>query len=429
MRSRCIDERHRHRGRRATPRAEPAVLGRRRQRTQHRSRPRRCASSCPSSATRPIACDVTEDKKHIDLSSEPLILVCAAGLAGSNVDDVAKEVAIYRAHQRRAAGDRQRRRGPDVLRTRLEVIVVPSVDPALAFVLSTVAGHLFGYEAALAIDAQARPLREARAAIESAAAGPPDALLERLAPPLEGPAQRFVDGLRAGQFDGTMEASTATRIASLLRYAGGGLPLDSYEVEHGNLGTPSTVVHDLTAALTKGIDELTRPVDAIKHQAKTVTVGISRSDETLLARPAGREVLAAGARARRPQLPGAAHARRPRPRGRGGHRLHPLPGRRRRRRRCRDDPRRRPGRRRRGARVAHRPGPAPAGHEAPRREPARGDGGARPSRRPDPGHRPRGEGTTRRSALDPAARPLRRHARARRRCAASSRPTRAATAP
>ena len=29
-----------------------------------------------------IACDVTEDKKHIDLSSEPLILVCAAGLAG-----------------------------------------------------------------------------------------------------------------------------------------------------------------------------------------------------------------------------------------------------------------------------------------------------------------------------------------------------------
>ena len=29
-----------------------------------------------------IACDATEDKKHIDLSSEPLILVCAAGLDG-----------------------------------------------------------------------------------------------------------------------------------------------------------------------------------------------------------------------------------------------------------------------------------------------------------------------------------------------------------
>src|SRR5690606_32778941 len=38
-----------------------------------------------------IACDVTEDKKHIDLSAEPLILVCAAGLSGSTADDVAKE--------------------------------------------------------------------------------------------------------------------------------------------------------------------------------------------------------------------------------------------------------------------------------------------------------------------------------------------------
>src|ERR1700675_5169570 len=46
-----------------------------------------------------IACDGTEDKKHIDLSAEPLILVCGAGLSGSNADDVAKELAIYRAHK------------------------------------------------------------------------------------------------------------------------------------------------------------------------------------------------------------------------------------------------------------------------------------------------------------------------------------------
>ena len=42
------------------------------------------------------------------------------------------------------------------------------------------------------------------------------------------------------------------------------------------------------------IDELTRPIDAIKHQAKTVTVGISRSDETLLEVGLPREVLATG---------------------------------------------------------------------------------------------------------------------------------------
>ena len=83
-------------------------------------------------------------------------------------------------------------------------------------------------------------------------------------------------------------------IASLLRYATGVAPLDSYQVELGKVGTPSTVVDDLTAALTQGIEELTRPIGAIKHQAKTVTVGISRSDETLLEVPLVQAVLSAG---------------------------------------------------------------------------------------------------------------------------------------
>ncbi len=242
-----------------------------------------------------IACDVTEDKKHIDLSSEPLIIVCAAGLSGSNADDVGKEIAIYRAHRAAPiviADDSTR------FPAALDTLVVPAVHPRLDFVLATVAGHLFGYEAALAIDASALPLREARAEVESAATkhgGDPDTLLQRLEPALEDPARRFFDGLRAGSYDGTLEASTAARLASVLRYATGALQLDSYEVEHGRVGTPSTVVQDLTTALTKAIEELTRPVDAIKHQAKTVTVGISRSDETLLQAPLVREVLAAGA--------------------------------------------------------------------------------------------------------------------------------------
>jgi len=66
-------------------------------------------------------------------------------------------------------------------------------------------------------------------------------------------------------------------------------------VEWGKVGTPAVVIDDLTRALTAAIDELTRPVDAIKHQAKTVTVGISRSDEAVLDRTLVREVLAAGA--------------------------------------------------------------------------------------------------------------------------------------
>jgi len=242
-----------------------------------------------------IACDATEDKKHIDLSSEPLTLVCAAGISGGPATDVAKEVAIFRAH----AGV------PIVIATQGQarfdraagVVFVPEVHPALAYVLSTMAGHLFGYEAALAIDAQALPLRKARAAIERAttAAASADEALERLGPSLAPIAAELRERVRAREFDGTLEASTALQVHSLLRYAEGLAPLDAYQLEHGRVGTPGVVLDDLTAALTTGIDQLTRPVDAIKHQAKTVTVGISRSDEALLTVPLVHELFEAGA--------------------------------------------------------------------------------------------------------------------------------------
>ena len=241
-----------------------------------------------------IACDHTEDKKHIDLSCEPLILVCAAGLVGSNADDVAKEVAIYRAHK--ASPVVIATEGEDRFAAALQALTVPAVHPKLAFVLTTVVGHLFGYEAALAIDAQAVPLREARAAIERtvASAGPGDGWFPVLGQELEPLAHAFLDGVRAGSYNGHLEAATALRLASLFRYATGVLPLDLYQVELGRVGTPSVLVQDLTAALTAAIDELTRPVDAIKHQAKTVTVGISRSDEGLLQVPLVHEVLEIG---------------------------------------------------------------------------------------------------------------------------------------
>ena len=241
-----------------------------------------------------IACDLTEDKKHIDLSAEPLILVCAAGLSGSNADDVGKEVAIYRAHKAApivVCDDGETRMG-----AALETITVPPTHPHVAFVLSAMVGHLFGYEAALAIDATARPLREARGAIESivAAGRESDALLHELASGLADHGRRYFEVLRAGGYDGSLDAGTAVRLAGLFRYALGIVPLDLYEVELGKVGTPSTLVEDLTAALTAAIEELTRPVDAIKHQAKTVTVGISRSDETLLGVPLVQDLLTSG---------------------------------------------------------------------------------------------------------------------------------------
>ena len=242
-----------------------------------------------------IACDATEDKKHIDLSSEPLIIVCAAGLTGANADDVAKEVAIFRAHKAAPIVFATEGDGIERFSAALATIPLPVVHHRLGFVLSALAGHLFGYEAALAIDAQALPLRAARAAVEAAVEGPSHALLDRLGPTIAAPAARFLDGVRSGAYDGHLEASTTLRIGSLLRYATGLLPLEAYEIDFGVLGTPAVVVTDLTEALTHGIDQLTRPIDAIKHQAKTVTVGISRSEDALLESDLAQAVLAAGA--------------------------------------------------------------------------------------------------------------------------------------
>lgn len=247
---------------------------------------------------RSIAFDSIEDKKHIDLSCEPLILVCAAGVSGPNVDDVAKEVAIYRAHKACpvvVVSEADAARFSDDA----EVVAVPAVDPELAFVLSAMVGHLFGYEAALAIDAQARPLRAARGVLDDAAAGGvgPDDLLRSVGAGVGEAAAPFLAGLAAGTYDGNLTSSTATSLVSLLRYVTGALPVEGYEVETGKVGAPEVLVADLYRVLSDAIDQLTRPVDAIKHQAKTVTVGTSRSEDSLLARPLVAETLAVGASA------------------------------------------------------------------------------------------------------------------------------------
>ncbi len=244
---------------------------------------------------RSISSDTTEDKKHIDLSCEPLILVCASGLRGPNAGDVAKEVAIYRAHKAAPVviatqGEEERFRA-----SARDVVTVPPTDPALAFVLAAMVGHLFGYEAALSIDAQARTLRAVRAVLDRAAGKDPDRVLDHLGPALAAAAAPFLDGLRDGSYNGNLEASSAVRLTSLLRYATGALPLEGYESETGKIGTPEALLTDLLDALSTAIDELTRPIDAIKHQAKTVTVGISRSEDALFRIPLVKATLGAGA--------------------------------------------------------------------------------------------------------------------------------------
>ena len=180
--------------------------------------------------------------------------------------------------------------------------------PELAFVSSAMAGHLFAYEAALAVDSLADPLRSTRALLEQAIAEietdrlDPEATTEaveqhwrELQEPVRAYGKQFAEGLAQGDYDGHLSAGAAAKLSSLYKYSGGVTTMKSYQQEFGVVGTPSTVWQDFLEALNEVIDTLARPVDAIRHQAKTVTVGITRSDEELLSRPLAASVTAAGA--------------------------------------------------------------------------------------------------------------------------------------
>jgi len=57
--------------------------------------------------------------------------------------------------------------------------------------------------------------------------------------------------------------------------------VSDFELDFGLRGTAANMIHMLFHRLAEAIGFLARPVDAIKHQAKTVTVGTSRISEHL----------------------------------------------------------------------------------------------------------------------------------------------------
>jgi glucosamine--fructose-6-phosphate aminotransferase (isomerizing) len=74
-----------------------------------------------------------------------------------------------------------------------------------------------------------------------------------------------------------MGVGTVSDLILLIKYTAGKLPLDDFR--HDFPGSDSLSPIDLLdATLGHAVDELSRPIDAIRHQAKTVTVGTSRKE-------------------------------------------------------------------------------------------------------------------------------------------------------
>jgi glucosamine--fructose-6-phosphate aminotransferase (isomerizing) len=232
-----------------------------------------------------ISSDIVENKKHIDLSAEPLILVCAAGNPEAVVEDIVKDVAIFKAHKAMVVvfaeeGDDRFDKIADA------VIPLPVCAMPLPVILNTMAGHLWGYYAACGIDNEALLFREFRNRLNLAMAGQIKnnySLYERIADVhfrrmINEFYQSFHKQRNAGAFN-LLGVKTISDLVLLLKYAAGKLPLEDFRHEFkGDEGLDSPLdILDIT--LGCAIDELTRPIDAIRHQAKTVTVGSSRKEK------------------------------------------------------------------------------------------------------------------------------------------------------
>ncbi len=209
-----------------------------------------------------IPCDVTEDKKHIDLSTEPLTLVIANDLSEMVVQDTAKEVSIFKAHSGRplvvcADGET---RFDEVAEATLPV---PTIGGGLGYVVATVVGHLFGIAGARAIDHGAHAFRDARAILSRVAEQPETFSQRELVEAL----RRCLESVESGKTDSALPPRHVARLARYHAWL---------ERQPATAKPAEAMLGEANGIINSVVEELTRPLDTIRHQAKTVTVGISR---------------------------------------------------------------------------------------------------------------------------------------------------------
>ncbi len=230
-----------------------------------------------------ISSDYVEDKKHIDLSSEPLIIVCAAGARGAVIGDIIKDTAIFKAHK--AAVVVIADNGEDRFEPYADdVFHVPAASGHLAPIVNTLAGHIWGYFAALSIHEGSKLLFDFREDLRQMVnrylqegMDVYELVLER--PFREKVAEFYYHLKKHNETYGlcaTMGYQAGADLSILLKYLAGRLPVLDFALDFGRKGTAQNMLNTLFESLGRAINYLARPVDAIKHQAKTVTVGTSR---------------------------------------------------------------------------------------------------------------------------------------------------------
>ena len=228
-----------------------------------------------------ISSDFVEDKKHIDLSSEPLIIVCAAGTKDTVIGDIVKDTAIFHAHKAATviiADEGEIEFEP----YSKDIFYVPVVKHHFAPIVNTLAGHLWGYYAALSINEGSKFLHTFREELSDIIDGYTmegfngyEIILENR---FREKIALFYNEFRAVRTKKKypIGITDSSDLILILKYLSGRLPVSDFEIDFGQKGTALNMLDILFNCLGSSINSMSRPVDAIKHQAKTVTVGTSR---------------------------------------------------------------------------------------------------------------------------------------------------------
>jgi glucosamine--fructose-6-phosphate aminotransferase (isomerizing) len=235
---------------------------------------------------RTISSDYVEDKKHIDLSSEPLILVCAAGARESVLSDIVKDNAIFKAHKSTTivfADENDSRFDNDSD----AVIKIPNAGENLSPVLITLAGHLWGYYAAKSINEDSKFFFNQKIKIEETINSLVSQNKELFEVILEKEFKESIASFykefrkkqKGKNFFSILPSNFTSDLVLLLNYLYGRLNASDFDMDFQVKGTPANMTGKLISMLSNACDLLSRPIDAIKHQAKTVTVGTSRISE------------------------------------------------------------------------------------------------------------------------------------------------------
>jgi glucosamine--fructose-6-phosphate aminotransferase (isomerizing) len=235
-----------------------------------------------------LPADVVEDRKHIDLSAEPLIVVCAAGNRETVLGDVIKDTAIFKAHQATvvciATEGEERFAGlADAL------FYVPDTNERFSPILNTLAGHLWGYYVAGAMNEEADFFKEFKIQLNKRIEiltglgdeGPEMIYDREIRLTLKEFERSVMQRKQEGRFDSIVRPQTLCNLALASRYAMGQIPVNEMVNHFGAMASHGDPLILLCQVVDEVIDQLSRPIDAIKHQAKTVTVGTSRLPVTL----------------------------------------------------------------------------------------------------------------------------------------------------